>query len=171
MERINSIINSLRNFGPWKLVLWGTLINLTKSFTLIAFGVYEEFLNIPSYPLSLLTLDDITKLLFNFVILTPLLETFLFQYLIIKLTTKYVTKNLIATILISSGVFASFHTHIQGDLYIVYIMDKWMGGLVLATLFITLDANGKSGLQYTAISHAIVNGVLLIYTILNLTTI
>lgn len=170
MNNTNKAIKYLSNCNPNKLVFWAVLINLVKSIALIIAGVYDEFFNTTTYSISALRLNTIINLIINFIIITPVLETFVFQYIIIKLTTKYEKKTYIYSIIISSIIFAIFHTHVQGDMFFIYLIDKWIGGIVLATLFIVLETAGKSGFLYTATAHAIINSILFTYTILSLIT-
>lgn len=151
-----------------KLVFWAVFINLGKSAFLIIAGVYANYFDVTPLPISVLTAGDILKIIGSHLIISPLLETFLFQYLIIILFDKYKPGSWKVALLLSATVFALFHTEVKGSMYVFYLFDKWIGGAVLAMLFIILKKRGKAAFLYTALTHAIINGTLLLYVLYKL---
>src|SRR5690554_1853322 len=156
------MIRKLFKAHPIKLVLWVVLINIAKSFLLVVFGLYKDLFDI-EFSLYVIGLGDVLKIIGQFVVFTPLLETFLFQYLIISGVTRWAPGNWKSALLLSSFVFALFHTHYDGNWYFLFLFDKWIGGFSLALLYLVLKRRKKRAFLYTALSHAAINGIIALY--------
>ena len=84
---------TLFTLSPFELMLWAIWIYLAKSALLFISGVYSDYLEVSPLPVGALYVNDVLPLAAEFLIYAPLLETFLFQYLIIIAITKIESLN------------------------------------------------------------------------------
>ena len=92
------------------------------------------------------------------IILAPLVETIIFQFLLLRLLQKYV-KYIYIQIFLSALVFGLAHCY-----SISYVIKAFLSGVLYSTLFIIVEKRGKNGFLYVLISHTMYN---IIISILN----
>ncbi len=81
----------------------------------------------------------------------PIFETIFFQYLPIKLV-QYYSKNRVIAIAVSACLFAAIHFYNP-----VYVMMTFIGGIILAFLYLYAEKVKKSPFWTTALLHALYN--------------
>jgi hypothetical protein len=85
------------------------------------------------------------------VILAPLLETYLIQYLVIKYVHKWTSIYWIA-VLVSGILFGVSHTY-----SVPYMILTFLGGIVFGIIYVVLTLRGKSPIFYVTLTHSLHN--------------
>ena len=129
---------------------------VTLSYLFLAIVNGYLFTQLNKYLHIKMTQDTVENLsffdrLFVIGIMSPVLETILFQYIIIEFCLK-VFKIHIWAILISSIVFCSVHFYNP-----IYLLMAFVGGLILSNYYLFVRANDRIAIIYTAALHAVYN--------------
>lgn len=107
--------------------------------------------------------DDALSLFFFAVILAPIIETFIFQYLIFKLTKKL---SPFIYALLSALAFGFAHYHKNSSF--VEVIDVFLTGLIFAYAYYLYILKNESSFWYVVLLHMFVNlKIILVYLSLN----
>jgi len=153
MKYINKLDMYLRSLPTAKFILVMTLISYIVSYILYILLVLlmkvdmgrPEFEKIP------------IVLLFLFVaIIAPIVETFIFQYLIIRILKKinFFKNRMVLVMFISAVVFGASHTY-----SIFYMFMTFISGLLLAYAFIVYEDKKASAFWVTMAIHSFKNSI------------
>ncbi|CAI2769216.1 CPBP family intramembrane glutamic endopeptidase [Flavobacterium collinsii] len=151
---ISKIKKNIQDLQQWQLVVIVVLISLLNSYT---FSVLAEFLG-SDLGKGFNENYTINEKLVLFVIVAPLLETFLCQYSVIEIC-KRIKMALRYCCLVSALVFASMHLY-----NVFYFLFAFAGGMMLAGLYVT-GRSVKNSFIITLITHTIYNGIVFILNI------
>ncbi|CAA9198941.1 CPBP family intramembrane glutamic endopeptidase [Flavobacterium collinsii] len=151
---ISKIKKIFQDLQQWQLVLVVILINLLNSYT---FKVLAEFLG-SDLGKGFNENYTINEKLVLFVIVAPLLETFLFQYAVIEIC-KSRKIALRYCCLLSALIFASNHLY-----NVFYFLFAFAAGMMLAGLYVT-GRSVRNSFLITLITHTIYNGIVFILNI------
>jgi membrane protease YdiL (CAAX protease family) len=124
---------------PGILVAWVVIINIANSL------FFTYVLRTPG------GFSAGTVHIFSVLIIAPILETFIFQYLVIKLVEWLKWGNLPA-VLISAVLFGLLHFYNPG-----YIVFAFIGGLVLSYFFVLLRQGKHKAFLWVCIAHILSN--------------
>jgi membrane protease YdiL (CAAX protease family) len=142
---------SLKNLKTSKFVFVVVVFNLILQY-LISLAVH--FIDEKAFEISLLNDKSLLYIFVLTCIFAPILETYLFQYLIIENCYKYIKKNKVVwSILISSVVFAVLHYY-----SFLYIISTFL--LASSYAFFYIVAKKKRGVNaywVIVLVHAIQN--------------
>lgn len=153
MKYINKLDIYLRSLPTAKFILIMTLISfIVDNILLILLELLmkkdvggPEFEEIPIVLLFLIV-----------VIIVPIVETFIFQYLIIRILKKinFLKNRMVLVMFISAVVFGASHTY-----SIFYMFITFISGLLLAYAFIVYEDKKASAFWVTMAIHGLMNGV------------
>lgn len=148
---ITKVKNIVFGFRQWELILLIVVLNFFNNYM---FSVVSDFFDIP---LSKGFKDHYTfkEKIVLFVIVAPLIETLLFQYLVIEIC-KTIKMRLRYCCFISAIIFASFHLY-----NVFYFLYTFAGGLLFAFLYLR-GKNQKNAILLPLVAHTLYNGIVFI---------
>ena len=144
---ISKIRNSILALRDWELVLLILLLNFLNNYI---FSVVSDLFDISLSK----GFDDnytIKEKIVLFVVVAPLIETLLFQYLVIEICKSF-KMRLKYCCFISAFVFASFHLY-----NVFYFLFAFTGGLLFAFLYIKGNSQ-KKAILLPLVAHTIYDG-------------
>lgn len=151
---ISKVKKIFQDLQQWQLLLVVILINLLNSYT---FNVLAQFLG-SDLGKGFNENYTINEKLVLFVIVAPLLETFLFQYAVIEICKRRKIA-LRYCCLLSALIFAANHLY-----NVFYFFFAFVGGVLLAMLYVK-GRSVKNSFLLTLIAHTIYNGIIFIMKI------
>lgn len=89
---------------------------------------------------------------FLVVFLAPLIETLIFQHVVISYLSKKFPKSIVLSILFSSLLFGLSHFYSQ-----VYIFKTFLSGLLFGTLYLVVSVKNSSPIIAVTTAHSIYN--------------
>jgi len=146
--KIKNIILSLRK---WELILLVIILNFLNNYV---FSIFSTFFNI-SLNKGFNYNYTINEKIVLFVIVAPLIETLLFQCLVIEIASSFKIKTIYCCVL-SALAFAS--SHLYNVFYFTY---AFVSGLMFAFLY-TRGSNQKYAILLPLTTHVIYNGIVFI---------
>lgn len=148
---ISKIKNIILNLRSWELIVFVIVLNFLNNYI---FFVISNFLNI-SLNKGFNNNYTFNEKIVLFIIVAPLIETLLFQYIVIEIF-KSIKIRLKYCCILSAFVFASMHLY-----NIFYFLYAFVGGLMFAFLY-TRGKNQKYAMLLPLIAHTIYNGIVFI---------
>jgi hypothetical protein len=147
---LNKAISYLKNFRPLALSLFTAIFSLS----LVALiSVFDTAIN----PVADMNVSLLEKF-FIVCLLSPIIETFIFQKLIIGIVTKY-TKNDFLALILSAAAFALVHHY-----SVLYMVKMFVAGLLFGLLY--LACRQRLPLVYVVTSHAVYNLIVMTLALL-----
>ena len=141
---ISSFFNWTLRQSILKLI---TLIYLTDLLISIVFSIFYSSSNSIGYKFS-----NKFEEFFLVVLIAPVIETYLFQHIIIKFLEKKLSKN-IYILMICSLVFGLMHTY-----NIVYFFKACISGFLYSLLYLIIkQSKNKNPIMYVIICHSLYN--------------
>ncbi|TDX14330.1 CPBP family intramembrane glutamic endopeptidase [Flavobacterium sp. S87F.05.LMB.W.Kidney.N] len=143
-SKIKNIVFGLKR---WELILLVILLNFLNNY------IFSVISNLFDISLNKGFNDSYTvkEKIVLFVLVAPLIETLLFQYVVIEIF-KSLKMKLKYCCVLSAFVFASFHLY-----NIFYFLYAFTGGLLFAFLYIR-GKNQKGAILLPLVAHIIYNG-------------
>lgn len=111
----------------------------------------DNYFNFSSNNNGLVGFNELTKAII-ILIITPILETYIFQYLITKSLIKLGLKNEILIIIVSSLIFGLFHYY-----FWLYALAAFFGGIILNTFYHKIKGKFRYYLILMMVFHAFYN--------------
>jgi len=152
MKYINKLDTYLRSLPTAKFILVMTLISYIVVI-LIAIMVFFMKIDIDGPEVEEV---PVVLLFLIFVIIIPIFETFIYQFLIIRLLKKFnfFKSRKLLVVLISAVFFGTGHIY-----SIYYVFFTFVLGLPLAYAFIIYEDKKVSAFWVTTAIHGLINGV------------
>lgn len=145
---VSNIKKKVQSFQQWQLVVIVLLLNFLNNYI---FAILAKHFSISLNK----GFDDnysFTEKIVLFIIIGPIIETLLFQYVVIeickdqKMALKYCC-------LLSAFIFASLHLY-----NVFYFLYAFVTGLLFAYLYLA-GKNEKNAILLTLVTHIIYNGI------------
>ncbi|MEO8255655.1 MAG: CPBP family intramembrane glutamic endopeptidase [Flavobacterium sp.] len=142
------VIKIAQGFKQWQLVLIVILLNFLNNYI---FSIVSKHFSI-SLNKGFNDNYSITEKIVLFIIIGPVIETLLFQYVVIeickdqKMALKY-------SCLVSAFIFASIHLY-----NVFYFLYAFVTGLMFACLYLA-GKNQKNAILLPLVTHFIYNGI------------
>jgi hypothetical protein len=154
LHRCSNFLGSLRNF--WFIIVMTLLSYIAETpviLYLVAIGDDSDH----GGPLKN---AEISTMVFFGLLFAPVFETFLNQWLPIRLLNTKFKVNRTITILVSAASFGAMHGYSS-----IYVAETFFVGLVLAYAFVLKDRGRGSPFWLVATIHALRNAIALALTI------
>lgn len=88
------------------------------------------------------------------IILGPIIETTIFQFLLLKYSLKYISNNKLIALLISTIPFGLAHYY-----SIAYILKATLSGFIYGMVWLAISDKQKNPFFYVFLTHGIYNGI------------
>jgi len=150
MNKVNKINEKLINLSKIKYIILAAIISYVISSVMIALYLLFDF-NMGRSMINELNISVIETILWS-VILSPIIETLLFQTLIFKLTEGYNIKEG-WTIIISAFCFSAGHLIYS----VFYSFNAFVIGVILAYSFALYKDKKDKPTQTVIIIHSLIN--------------
>lgn len=142
--QIDPLIKKVSKYTTFQLMIFVFLLDITVS-------CIFSFILFPNEP-NEKYFSSIKKEFLLIVLIGPIIETFVFQYFIIKSSLKYINNNKLIAILVSSLLFGLSHYY-----SIPYIIKASLAGFLYSMLYFALTEKGKSPFVYIFLVHSFYN--------------
>ena len=145
-RRYSFLLQKLSNNSVIMLVLLAVVVNvlITSLFSFVLFPNHSAGPKI----------DSLIEHFFIAVILSPLVETALVQYLVINFIINKIKNSSLLACIVSSVIFAAFHHY-----SFAYVLKTFLSGFLYGTLYLTTIQKNSNAFLVTSIAHSIFNTV------------
>ncbi|WP_160164137.1 CPBP family glutamic-type intramembrane protease [Nafulsella turpanensis] len=145
----NAFIHNLKRYQTWLIIVVAVIVSIFYNvISPIVFSLFSET-EIKTEGLEGLT-PELTFIIVA--VLGPIVETFLFQFLVIEIIKIFFKNSQFLPLAISAGLFAYAHSY--SDVYIVFAL---IPGFILALSYILFKAKGNNAFFFVFVIHALVN--------------
>lgn len=145
--RLFHIYNSIKNTNFYLVFLILFIFSILNSYLF-------NWLNIKFGSQFIIPINSLPKetVFFVAIIFAPLFETATYQWLILDVVNKNITKKKILSLFISSSIFAISHYY-----NIIYIFATFIAGLLLGILYYIAESKNRFAFFYVFLFHALHN--------------